>query len=57
MSKEPTLEEELEEEIERRITIMESDSYEKIPAINKNDVIAMVAVVIVSIAGIIWGLM
>lgn len=57
MSNEPTFEEQLEEEVERRITIMESDSYEKIPAINNHDVIAMIVVAILSIAGIIWGLL
>lgn len=57
MTKSSSFEQELEDDIEKRITMMESDSYKKIPAINKMDIIAMVVTVIISIAGIIWGLL
>lgn len=57
MTKLSTFEQRLEDDIEKRIATMESDSYEKIPAINKKDIIAMVVTVVISIAGIIWGLL
>jgi len=47
----------LEEEIESRIKTMEAEGYDYGPKINKNDVIAMIIVGIVSILGMIWGVM
>lgn len=57
MAKESTLEQSLEREIENRIEIMESDSYKKVPSINKNDVIGMVITGVICITGLVWGLL
>lgn len=57
MDKEPTREQSLEQEIEDRIKIMESDSYKKVPGINKYDVIGMAGTGIICIAGLVWGLL
>lgn len=45
----------MEEEIEYRVKKMEEDDYDYGPAINKNDVIAMVVVSIICAIGLIWG--
>lgn len=57
MAKESTLEQSLEREIENRIEIMESDSYKKVPSINKNDVIGMGIIGVICITGLVWGLL
>lgn len=51
------LDKSMEEEIERRIKIMESSTYKNVPALNRNDVIGMAAVGVVCIIGLIWGVM
>lgn len=57
MQKNSSVNDELEEEIAKRIDMMESETYEHVPSINRNDVIGMFIVSIVCIIGLIWGVM
>lgn len=55
MNEKKDLNYELMKEIEERTNIIESDSYDFGPAINKKDVTAMIVIGIICIAGLVWG--
>ncbi|WP_339183921.1 hypothetical protein [Oceanobacillus sp. FSL W7-1293] len=47
----------MDKEIEYRVKKIEADDYDYGPALNKNDVIAMIIVSVICVFGLIWGVM
>ncbi|MBY7144286.1 hypothetical protein KFZ56_14775 [Virgibacillus sp. NKC19-3] len=56
MAQKDFLKDELQKEIEDRVKILEDPSYDYGPLLNKNDVIAMFIVAVISGLGLVWGL-